>query len=78
MTLGNLVTVPLGGGLLSVEPVYVQASATTNSGSYPQLKEVLTYYNGQVGFAQHAGRLAGPGLRQRGPEPRPAVRQAVT
>jgi len=51
VTLGNLVTLPLGGDLLSVEPVYVQASSKTNSGSYPQLKEVLTYYNGQVGFA---------------------------
>jgi uncharacterized protein len=51
VTLGNLVTVPLGGGLLSVEPVYVSASSATNTGSYPQLKKVLTYYNGQVGFA---------------------------
>ncbi len=51
VTLGNLVTVPLGGGLLSVEPVYVSASSTTNSGSYPQLKKVFTFYNGQVGFA---------------------------
>jgi uncharacterized protein len=53
--LGNLVTVPLGGSLLSVEPVYVQASAKTNTGSYPQLKKFLTFYyygarNGQVGF----------------------------
>jgi uncharacterized membrane protein (UPF0182 family) len=42
--------VPLGGGLLSVEPIYVSASSVTNSGSYPQLKKVLTYFNGQVGF----------------------------
>jgi uncharacterized protein len=51
--LGNLVTVPLGGGLLSVEPVYVQASSVTNSGSYPQLRKVFTYFNGtgNVGFA---------------------------
>jgi len=51
VTLGNLVTVPLGGGLLSVEPVYVAASALNNSGSYPQLKRVFTFYNGQVGYA---------------------------
>ena len=58
---GNLVTVPLGGGLLSVEPIYVQASAATNGGSYPQLREVFTYFNGtgQVGFANTlAGSLA--------------------
>ncbi len=53
--LGNLVTVPVGGSLLSVEPVYLQASAATNLGSYPQLKEFLAFYyygagGGQVGF----------------------------
>jgi uncharacterized membrane protein (UPF0182 family) len=51
VTLANLITVPLGGGLLSVEPVFVSASSVINSGSYPQLKEVFTYYNGNVGFA---------------------------
>jgi uncharacterized membrane protein (UPF0182 family) len=60
--LGNLVTVPLGGGLLSVEPVYVQASSQTNSGAYPQLREIFTFFNGSpnnVGFAETlAGSLA--------------------
>ena len=56
VTLGNLVTVPLGGSLLSVEPVYVSASATSNTGSYPQLKKFFAFYyygagGGQVGFA---------------------------
>ncbi len=51
VTLGNLITVPLGGALLSVEPVYVSASSTINSGSYPQLKKVFTFYSGNVGFA---------------------------
>ncbi len=59
VTLGNLITVPLGGGLLSVEPVYVQASSQLNTGSFPQLKEVFTYYNGTVGFdSTLAGSLA--------------------
>ncbi len=59
VTLGNLVTVPLGGGLLSVEPVYVSSSASTNSGSYPQLKKVFTFYEGQVGYADSlTGSLA--------------------
>jgi len=44
VTLGNLVTVPLGGSLLSVEPVYVSASAAGNTGSYPQLREYFTFY----------------------------------
>jgi uncharacterized membrane protein (UPF0182 family) len=50
VTQGNLVTIPFGGGLLSVEPVYVSASARANSGSYPQLKRVFTYFNGQTGY----------------------------
>jgi len=69
VTLGNLVTVPVGGGLLSVEPVYVSASAANNSGSYPQLKRIFTFYNGQVGYAntlsaslaQLFGNLSGQG-----------------
>jgi len=59
VTQGNLVTVPLGGGLLSIEPVYVSASAQANTGSYPQLKRVFTYFNGQTGYASTlAGSLA--------------------
>jgi uncharacterized membrane protein (UPF0182 family) len=56
VTLGNLITVPLGGSLLSVEPVYVSASAKSNTGSYPQLQRYFTFYyygaggTGQVGF----------------------------
>jgi uncharacterized protein len=49
--LGNLVTIPLGGSLLSVEPVYVQASSQANAGSYPQLQKVLTFY--YFGAGQH-------------------------
>jgi uncharacterized membrane protein (UPF0182 family) len=51
VTLGNLVTIPLGGSLLSVEPVYVSASAVTNSGSYPQLQKVFTFF--YYGAGQH-------------------------
>jgi uncharacterized membrane protein (UPF0182 family) len=55
VTLGNLVTVPLGGSLLSVEPVYVSASSAANTGSYPQLQRYFTFYyygagGGRVGF----------------------------
>lgn len=49
---GNLLTLPVGGGLLYVEPVYVEQSQSTNSNSsYPQLSRVLVSYNGGVGFA---------------------------
>jgi uncharacterized membrane protein (UPF0182 family) len=51
VTQGNLVTVPLGGSLLSIEPVYVAAAAQGNAGAYPQLKRVFTYFGGQTGYA---------------------------
>ena len=45
---GNLLTVPVGGGLLYVQPVYVQASAGTQ---YPLLRFVLTAFGEEIGFA---------------------------
>jgi uncharacterized membrane protein (UPF0182 family) len=44
---GNLLTLPLGGGLLYVEPVYVQADAAT---SFPLLRKVLVSFGNQVAF----------------------------
>jgi uncharacterized membrane protein (UPF0182 family) len=51
VTFGNLITVPLGGGLLYAQPVYVSADAAGAEGAYPALKRVFTYYNGAVGYA---------------------------
>jgi uncharacterized membrane protein (UPF0182 family) len=51
VTFGNLITVPLGGGLLYAQPVYVSADAAGAAGAYPALKRVFTYYNGTVGYA---------------------------
>ncbi|WEV65224.1 UPF0182 family protein [Bifidobacterium sp. ESL0764] len=45
---GNLLTLPLGGGLVYVEPVYVKSSGAT---SFPLLKKVLVAFGDQVGFA---------------------------
>lgn len=46
---GNLLTLPVGkGGLLYVEPLYIERSAQASS--YPQLARVLVSYNGQVGY----------------------------
>ncbi|MDU2983422.1 MAG: UPF0182 family protein, partial [Actinomyces sp.] len=45
---GNLLTLPVGGGLLYVQPVYVQGKGTA---SYPVLRMVLTAFGNQVGFA---------------------------
>jgi uncharacterized protein len=47
---GNLITLPVGGGLLYFEPVYVSQSQSGSSGAYPTLQDMLVYYNGQVGY----------------------------
>jgi uncharacterized protein len=44
---GNLLTLPLGGGLLYVEPVYVQSESET---SFPLLRKVLLSFGNQVAF----------------------------
>src|SRR5699024_8362403 len=45
---GNLLTLPVGGGLLYVQPVYVQASAGTQ---FPLLRRVLVSFGDTIGFA---------------------------
>ncbi|WP_407717421.1 UPF0182 family membrane protein [Glutamicibacter protophormiae] len=45
---GNLLSLPVGGGILYVQPVYVQSSGAT---SYPTLRKVLVAFGDQVGFA---------------------------
>lgn len=51
--MGNLLTLPIGGGLLYVQPVYVQASKTSGSTSYPIAQYVLTTFGkgSKIGFA---------------------------
>jgi uncharacterized membrane protein (UPF0182 family) len=51
---GNLITLPVGGALIYVEPIYIQAANTTGgstSGSYPVLRRVAVSFNGNVGFS---------------------------
>lgn len=45
---GNLLTVPVGGGLLYVQPVYVQSSSGTQ---FPLLRKVFVAFGDSVGFA---------------------------
>lgn len=45
---GNLLTLPVGGGLLYVQPVYLQGTGSTK---YPVLRKVLTAFGDSVGFA---------------------------
>jgi uncharacterized membrane protein (UPF0182 family) len=80
---GNLLTLPVAGGLLYVEPVYIER-AGQGAASYPVLARVLVSYNGQVGFAPSlsraleqvfgagAGRAATPTPGQQPTAPLPA------
>nr|WP_314315966.1 UPF0182 family protein [Kocuria rhizophila] len=45
---GNLLTLPAGGGMLYVQPVYVQSSGDA---AYPTLRRVLVGFGEKVGFA---------------------------
>lgn len=45
---GNLLTLPIGGGLVYVQPVYVQSNGST---SFPLLKKVLVAFGEHIGFA---------------------------
>ncbi|OKL46081.1 hypothetical protein BSR28_08450 [Boudabousia liubingyangii] len=45
---GNLLTLPVGGGLLYVQPVYVKSSQGT---AFPLLRSVLVSFGEKVGFA---------------------------
>ncbi len=44
---GNLLTVPVGGGLLYVQPVYVRSNAET---SYPILRKILVAFGDKIAF----------------------------
>jgi hypothetical protein len=48
LTDGNLLTVPLNGGLLFVEPTYV---SSTNTGGYPRVQYVLAMFGNSIGFS---------------------------
>ncbi len=46
---GNLLTLPVaGGGLLYVEPIYVERA--NQESSFPQLNRVLTFYGDRIGY----------------------------
>ncbi len=44
---GNLLTMPVGGGLLYVQPVFVQSSGDTK---LPQLRRVLVAFGNKIAF----------------------------
>ncbi|MGP7960412.1 UPF0182 family membrane protein [Sanguibacter sp. A247] len=50
---GNLLTLPVGGGLLYVQPVYVQSSSGTK---IPLMRKVLVSFGDQVGLGNTLGQ----------------------
>jgi uncharacterized membrane protein (UPF0182 family) len=46
VTLGNLLTVPIGDSLLYVQPIFIQAS----QGAIPELRRVAAFLNNQLGW----------------------------
>jgi len=44
---GNLLTLPVGGGLLYVQPVYIESTGET---SYPLLQKILVAFGDQIAF----------------------------
>jgi uncharacterized protein len=79
--LGNLLTVPVGGGLLYVQPVYVKANSST---SYPLLRKVLVGFGDKIAFEDtldaalnsifggDSGASAGDGSSTSTPAPTPS------
>jgi uncharacterized membrane protein (UPF0182 family) len=49
---GNLLTLPLGGSFVYIEPIYVRSSAAT---SFPTLKRVLVSWNGTIAYESSLG-----------------------
>ena len=76
--LGNLLTLPVAGGLLYVEPVYARA---TEGASYPMLRKVLVSYGEPGRIADTLQEALGRLLRRRRhrhrrqPEHRPGKRR---
>lgn len=74
---GNLLTLPVGGGLLYVEPVYVKASG--GQGSYPLLQKVLVSFADKIGFENtYAGAVASLTGASQGTSPPPTSSGGAT
>ncbi|MER7132336.1 UPF0182 family membrane protein [Streptosporangium saharense] len=74
---GNLLTLPFAGGLVYIEPVYVETAASSGQEPYPILRRVLVSFGDKVGFAETLQgaleQVFGNGTQQNRPEARPDV-----
>jgi uncharacterized protein len=85
---GNLLTLPVGGGLLYVEPVYIERA--NRQATFPQLNRVLVAYGDRIGydptlrgalsqvFGAGAGDAASADQQTRAPNPGAAPPPATT
>lgn len=66
---GNLLTLPVAGGLLYIEPLYVEGASDN---SYPLLRKVLVSFNGEVAYtdtlAEALDQLFGSGAGENAPD----------
>jgi uncharacterized membrane protein (UPF0182 family) len=77
VVLGNLLTLPVGGGLLYLEPVYTQASSGVQ---YPLLQDVIVSFGDKIVFQKTLGdaldALFGPGAATTPPTSAPSASPA--
>jgi uncharacterized protein len=71
---GNLLTLPVAGGLLYVEPIYIERA--NQESSFPQLARVLVSFGGKIGYDARLdvalNEVFGPGVAT-GATPTPAA-----
>jgi uncharacterized membrane protein (UPF0182 family) len=67
---GNLLSLPLGGGMLYVEPIYVQGTANN---AYPTMGKVLMSYGNYVAYTDTIQQGFDDLARQAGKQPAPSA-----
>jgi uncharacterized membrane protein (UPF0182 family) len=66
---GNLLTLPVGGGLLYVQPVYIQSTGET---SFPLLQKILVAFGDQIAFEDTLDQALTVLFGSSGIDPQPA------
>jgi uncharacterized membrane protein (UPF0182 family) len=69
---GNLLTLPLGGSFVYVEPIYVRSTAAT---SFPTLKRVLVSWNGTIAYEPTLGQALDVAFGTATTKPPPSAEQ---
>jgi uncharacterized membrane protein (UPF0182 family) len=69
---GNLLTLPLGGSFVYIEPIYVRSTAAT---SFPTLKRVLVSWNGNIAYEPTLSKALDVAFGTATPAPPPTTGQ---